>query len=123
MDVKSSLEEIRSERFKDGGVWIDQFDEYIQECLTKLKNALSYRRIGRNRRMALIKGYNRTVHREPFQKCHSRPIRDEALRCSLMRCDIKRLRLAPLDRDLTIKMLPARLNHDRYNSPIYATCV
>ena len=30
---------------------MDQFDEYIQECLKKLKNASIYRRIGRNRPM------------------------------------------------------------------------
>ena len=42
------LEEIRSKRLKDGGVYIDQFDEIIQECLTKSKNTLIYRRIGRN---------------------------------------------------------------------------
>ena len=46
-----SLEEIRSERFKDGRVLIDQFDEIIQECLTKPKNTLIYRRIGRSRPM------------------------------------------------------------------------
>ena len=51
MDAESSLEEIRSERFKDGGVWIDQFDEYIREYLTKSKNTSFYRRIGRNRSM------------------------------------------------------------------------
>ena len=51
MDAESSLEEIRSERFKDGGVYIDQLDEYIQEYLTKSKNAFIYRRIGRNRPM------------------------------------------------------------------------
>ena len=51
MDAESSLEEIRSERFKDGGVKIDQFDEYIRECLTKSKNASIYRLIGHNRPM------------------------------------------------------------------------
>ena len=51
MDAESSLEEIRSERFIDGGVYIDQFDEYIQECLIKSKQASIYRRIGCNRPM------------------------------------------------------------------------
>ena len=51
MDVELSLEEIRNKRFKDGGVQIYQFDEYIREYLTKSKNALIYRRIGRNRPM------------------------------------------------------------------------
>ena len=51
MDAESNLEEIRSERFKDGGVYIDQFDEYIQEYLTKSKNTLIDRRIGRMRLM------------------------------------------------------------------------
>ena len=30
---------------------MDQFDEIIQECFTKLKNTLIYRRIGRKRPM------------------------------------------------------------------------
>ena len=49
VDAESSLEEIRSERFKDGGVLIDQFDEYIREYLTKSKNASIYKRIRPNR--------------------------------------------------------------------------
>ena len=47
VDSETSLEEIRSDRFKDGGVHIDQFDEIIQEYLKKSKYALIYRRIGR----------------------------------------------------------------------------
>ena len=33
-----------------------------------------------------------------------------------MRCVIKHMRFHPLDRDLTVRMLPARLNHDHYNA-------
>ena len=51
VDAKTSLEEIRSERFKDGGVYVSQFDEYIREYLTNSKNALFYRQIGSNRQM------------------------------------------------------------------------
>ena len=51
VDAESSLEEIRSDRFKDGGVWIDQFDEYIREYLTKSKNTSFSRRFGRNHPM------------------------------------------------------------------------
>ena len=60
MDGKSSLEEIRSERFKDGGVCIDQFDEYIRECLTKSMNASIYRRIGRNRQIDAFNSHQRS---------------------------------------------------------------
>ena len=51
MDAETSLEEIKSERFKDGGLYIGQFAEYIRECLTKSKNTSFYRRIGCNRPM------------------------------------------------------------------------
>ena len=37
-----------------------------------------------------------------------------------MRCVIKRMSFRPLDRDLTVQMLPAQLNHDRYNPFIKA---
>ena len=47
---------------------MDQFDEYIQEYLTKSKNALFYRVFGRNRPIETIDGYDETVHRGPFQK-------------------------------------------------------
>ena len=72
--MESSLEEIRSERFKDGGVCIDQFDEYIRECLTKSKNTSFYRRIGHNRPIALINGSDETVHHEPLPLSRGRPI-------------------------------------------------
>ena len=45
---------------------IDQFDEYIRECLTKSKNTSFYRRFGRNRPIVLINGSDETVHHEPF---------------------------------------------------------
>ena len=74
MDAESSLKEIRRKRFKDGGVYIDQFDEYIQECLTKLKNTSFYRRFGRNRPIVLINGSEEMVHHEPLPLSHGRPI-------------------------------------------------
>ena len=49
--AKSSLEEIRSERFKKGRVYMGRLSKILQECLQKSKNALFYRRIGRNRWM------------------------------------------------------------------------
>ena len=73
MDAKTSLEEIRSERFKDGGVYIDQFDEIIQECPTTSKNTI-YWRFGRNRPIVLINGSNETVHCEPLPLSHRRSI-------------------------------------------------
>ena len=36
---------------------------------------------------------------------------------------IKRVRLPPLDRDPTIRMLPRAFNLSRYNSLLKATCV
>ena len=67
MDAESSLKEIRSERFKDGGVYIDQLDEYIRECLTKLKNASIYRRSARNRRMDAFNLHQRSRLNAPRQ--------------------------------------------------------
>ena len=118
-----SVEEDGIERFKKVSVWTDQLDWFFLECFRNQKNTSIYTRFGRNRSIALINGYDGTVHREPFQTFCSRPIRDEALGWSPLRCVIKRIRSLPLDNDLTIRMLPARLNHGRYNSPIYAMCV
>ena len=91
--------------------------------LTNWKNMPFYKVFGRNRSIETIDGYDETVHRGPFWTYRSRRICDEAVRWSPMRCVIKCLRLAPLDCDLTIRMLPVWLNHGRYNAPIYATCV
>ena len=60
MDAKSSVEEIRSERFKDEAFKIDQFNEYIRECLTKSKNASIYRQIGRNRTIDAFNPHQRS---------------------------------------------------------------
>ena len=51
VEAEMCLEEIRRERFKDWRVYIDQFSEIIQECITNSKNILIYRRFGRNRPM------------------------------------------------------------------------
>ena len=37
-----------------------------QECYTKLKNTSFYKRIGRNRPIALINGCDETFHHEPL---------------------------------------------------------
>ena len=74
VDTESSLEEISSERFKDGGVLVHQFDEYIREYLTKWKNTSFYRQIGRNCPIALINGSDETVHHEPLPFSRGHPI-------------------------------------------------
>ena len=59
-----------------------QFNEIIQECLTKLKNTLIYKRFGRNRRMEcfnFINGPDEMVHREPFHLSCDRPFLMEGL--------------------------------------------
>ena len=53
---------------------MDQFDEYIRECLTKLKNTSFYRRFGRNRLIVLINGSDETVHHEPLPLSRGRSI-------------------------------------------------
>ena len=49
VDAESSLEETRSERFKDLRVYMDRLSEIIQEYLTILKNTSFHRQIGSNR--------------------------------------------------------------------------
>ena len=51
-----------------------RFSEIIQEYLTKSKNTSFYRRIGRNRTIALINGCDETVHHEPLPLSRGRPI-------------------------------------------------
>ena len=80
MDAESSLEEITSERFKDRGVYIDQFDEYFRECFTKLKNTSFYRRIGHNCPIILINGSDKTVHHKPLPISRGRSIVIERVR-------------------------------------------
>ena len=99
--------------------WID----FHLEWFRNQNNISIYTSFGRDHPMALINGYDGMVHHEPFQQSCSCPIRDQALGWSPLRCIIKRLRSPPLDRDLTIRMLPAWFNRDCYNSPIYATCI
>ena len=48
MDAKTSLEDIRIERFKDGRVYIDEFNEIIQEYIKMSKNISIYNDFGRN---------------------------------------------------------------------------
>ena len=74
VDAKLSLETITSERFKRRRVYMGRLSEFLLECFTKLKNALFYRRIGRNRPIALIKGCDETVHHEPLPLSLDRPI-------------------------------------------------
>ena len=81
MDAKSSLEAIKSERFKRGGVKIGRLSEFFLKCLIISKNSSFYKQIGRNRPIA-----------------NGRP--DEAW----IVCVIKRVKTRPLDRDLTLWM-------------------
>ena len=43
-----------------------QLSEFLLECLTKSKNGLFYKGIGRNRPISLINGRDETVHQEPL---------------------------------------------------------
>ena len=52
---------------------------FALECFRNQKNISIYTSFGRSRPIALINGYDGTVHREPFQTCRSRPILDEAI--------------------------------------------
>ena len=56
--------------------WID----FYLECFRNRKNISIDTSFGHHRPMALIKGYDGTVHRESFQKYRSHPIHDEVLR-------------------------------------------
>ena len=51
-----------------------RLSEFLLECLTKLKNSSFYKRIGRNRPIALINGCDETVHHEPLPLSPDRPI-------------------------------------------------
>ena len=51
-----------------------QLDEILLECFTKSKNGSFYKRIGRNRPISLINGYDETVHHKPIQLSPGRPI-------------------------------------------------
>ena len=84
------------------------------------KNTSIYKDFGRNRPIETIDGYDGTVHRGTVS-VKSPPLDlDGRSRWGLMRCVIKGMSFHPLDRDLMVWMLPARLNHDRYNPFIKA---
>ena len=51
-----------------------RLSEIPEECLQKLKNTSFYRRIGRNRPIALINGSDETVHHEPLPLSPDPPI-------------------------------------------------
>ena len=51
-----------------------QLSKIIQECLRKSKNTSFYRRIGRNRPIALINACDETVYHEPLLLSRGRPI-------------------------------------------------
>ena len=51
-----------------------RLSEFLLERFTKSKNALFYRRIGRNRPIALISGCDETVHHKPLPLSPDRPI-------------------------------------------------
>ena len=51
-----------------------RLSEFLLECFTKSKNNFFYRRIGRNRPIALINGCDETVHHEPLPLSPDRPI-------------------------------------------------
>ena len=57
-----------------------RLSKIIQEYLTKSKNISFYRRIGRNRPIALINGSDETVHHEPLPLSRDRPIVIERVR-------------------------------------------
>ena len=51
-----------------------RLSENLQEYFTKSKNSSFYKRIGRNRPIALINGCDETVHHEPLPLSPDRPI-------------------------------------------------
>ena len=51
-----------------------QLSEILPECLQKSKNTSFYKRIGRNRPIALINGCDETVHHELLPLSRDRPI-------------------------------------------------
>ena len=51
-----------------------RLSEFLLECFTKSKSTSFYKRIGRNRPIALINGCDETVHHEPLPLSPNRPI-------------------------------------------------
>ena len=51
-----------------------RLSKYLLKCLQKSKNASIYRQIGRNRLIALINGFDKTVHHEPLPLSRDRSI-------------------------------------------------
>ena len=68
-----------------------RLSEILQECLQKSKNASFYRRIGRNRRIILINGYDEMVHRGPFRLNRNHRIAMDGSNEAFKRCVIKRV--------------------------------
>ena len=104
MDAKSSLETIKSERFKRGRVKNGRLSEILLECLTISKNSSFYKQIGRNRPIALINGCDETVHHEPLPLSPDLSIANGRPDEAWIVWVIKRVKTRPLDRDLTLWM-------------------
>ena len=69
-----------------------------------LKYLTFYKRIGRNRPIALINGCDETVHHEPLPLSPDRPIANGRPDEAWIVCVIKHVKTRPLDRDLTLWM-------------------
>ena len=92
-----------------------QLDEIFLQCLTISKNSSFYKRIGRNRTIALMNGCDETVHHEPLPLNLDRPIANACSRCTPWISVIKHVKCRPLDRNPTVQMSSARFNQDSYN--------
>ena len=78
-----------------------RLSEILLECFTKSKNSSFYKRIGRNRPMALINGCDETVHHEPLPLSPDHSITNGQHDEAWIVCVIKRVKTRPLDRNLT----------------------
>ena len=79
-----------------------RLSEFLLEYLTISKNSSFYKRIGRNRPIALMNGCDETVHHEPLPLNPDRPIAKGRSRCAAWISVIKRVKCRPLDRDPTV---------------------
>ena len=76
--------------------------EISTRMLRIVKNILFYRLFGHNCLIVLIDGYDRTVHRGPFQLSRDRRIFDEGPRCSGLIGIKKKLESCSLDHDWAV---------------------
>ena len=89
----------------------------------KSKNSSFYKRIGRNRPIALMNGCDEMVHHEPLPLSPDSPIANGRPDEAWMVYVIKRIKRHPLDRNPTVQMSSTRFNQDCYNPSLNRTCL